>query len=45
MRLYHASTVRVENPDTQHSRPNHQMCLLSDALIENRLHFVTAEEI
>ncbi len=22
MRLYHASTVRVEHPDTQHSRPN-----------------------
>lgn len=26
-------------------KPNHQLCLLSDALIENRLHFVTAEEI
>lgn len=26
-------------------KPNHQICLLSDALIENRLHFVTAEEI
>lgn len=95
MRLYHASTVRVEKPDTQHARPNldfgcgfyltalrsqaesyaqrfkrrgkpailneyeldealgrlrfekpnHQLCLLSDALIERHLHFVTAEEI
>ena len=22
MRLYHASTLRVEHPDVQHSRPN-----------------------
>ncbi len=22
MKLYHASTVRVEHPDVQHSRPN-----------------------
>ena len=22
MRLYHASTIRIEHPDVQHSRPN-----------------------
>ena len=26
-------------------KPNHQICLLSDALIERHLHFITAEEI
>ena len=38
MRLYHSSTIRFE-------KTNHQICLLSDALIESHLHFITAEEI
>ncbi len=49
MRLYHASTVRVEKPDTQHARPNldfgcgfYLTALRSHALIERHLHFVTA---
>lgn len=28
-----------------HERPNHQICLLSDALIARHLHFIKAEEI
>ncbi len=45
MRLYHASTVRIENPDTQHSHPNQIVDYRTDAAGEFNELFVETGEL